>query len=208
MNDGRANAGPDTKTRILDAAEHAFATQGFDGASLRAITSEAGVNLAAVNYHFQSKEALFAAVVARRIDPINERRLEMLDAAGENPSVHAILEAFLRPPLDVTEGFRSEVIRPLLGRMYSTPGDLAVRIIKNQFAPMLNRFTDALHAAVPKRTPEELKARMLFLVGAMSHVMAWGPTFTAFTGAEGDGRDINWVLQQLVEFAAAGIEAE
>src|SRR5207249_7612515 len=68
----------DTKLRILDAAERLFAQQGFD-VSIRAITDEAGVNLAAVNYHFQSKEALLDAIIARRIEPVNKRRLEMLD---------------------------------------------------------------------------------------------------------------------------------
>lgn len=68
-----------TKDRILDAAERLFARDGFDATSLRAITAEAKVNLAAVNYHFQSKEALVQAVIGRRLGPINVRRLELLD---------------------------------------------------------------------------------------------------------------------------------
>ena len=69
-----------TKTRLLDTAERLFAHHGIEATSLRTITAEAGVNLAAVNYHFQSKEALMHAVIARRLDPINQRRLAMLDA--------------------------------------------------------------------------------------------------------------------------------
>src|SRR6185437_16471905 len=89
----------DTKTRILKAAEKLFGLRGFDATSLRDITAEAQVNLAAVNYHFQSKESLIDALIERRILPINQRRFEMLDAAGHPPSVDQIVEAFLAPML-------------------------------------------------------------------------------------------------------------
>src|SRR5947208_6015283 len=90
-----------TKIRILDAAEELFAEKGME-LSLRTITSKAGVNLAAVNYHFQSKETLIDAMIERRIGPINRNRLEMLDALerefpdGPLP-LEGILRAFLAP---------------------------------------------------------------------------------------------------------------
>src|SRR6202050_3273896 len=90
----------DTKSRILDSAEKLFGLNGFEATSLRDITAEAQVNLAAVNYHFQSKESLIDAVIARRIEPVNRRRFEMLDAAGTNPTLEQILEAFVAPVLD------------------------------------------------------------------------------------------------------------
>src|ERR1700748_619927 len=94
------NDRPDTKTRILDAAEKLFGENGFDGTSLRDITAEADVNLAAVNYHFQSKDSLIDAVIARRIEPVNRRRIELLDAAGPNPTVEQVLEAFIAPVME------------------------------------------------------------------------------------------------------------
>ena len=75
----------DTKTKILNAAEKLFGVNGFHGTSLRDITAEAQVNLAAVNYHFQSKESLMDALIERRIEPINSKRFQMLDAAGRRP---------------------------------------------------------------------------------------------------------------------------
>ena len=63
-------APPDTRTRILDAAEHLFAERGFNGTSVRAITDLAGANLAAVGYHFGSKAELLAAVIRRVTEPI------------------------------------------------------------------------------------------------------------------------------------------
>src|ERR1700682_6408320 len=62
-----------TKDRLLDTAERLFAKSGIDAVSLRDITAEAGVNLAAVNYHFQSKDSLMEAVICRRIEPVNRR---------------------------------------------------------------------------------------------------------------------------------------
>ncbi len=70
----------DTRSRILDAAEALFMEHGFDGTSMRLITAQAGVNLAAINYHFGSKELLFQEVFRRRLTDLNRRRIEALDA--------------------------------------------------------------------------------------------------------------------------------
>src|SRR2546421_12961401 len=94
----------DTKTRILDAAEVLFMEHGFEATSLRQITAAAGVNLAAVNYHFGSKEELFQAVLTRRLDPMNAERMALLDEyerdqAGEELSCEKILAAMFIPAL-------------------------------------------------------------------------------------------------------------
>ena len=75
-----------TKDRILDAAEALFMEHGFEATSLRSITAAAAVNLAAVNYHFGSKEELFQAVLTRRLDPMNQERLDLLTALEREPS--------------------------------------------------------------------------------------------------------------------------
>src|SRR5690349_7711707 len=94
----------DTKTRILDAAEQLFMEHGFEATSLRSLTAAAGVNLAAVNYHFGSKEELFQAVLTRRLDPMNQERIELLErvereAGGKPSTVEKILFAMLIPAL-------------------------------------------------------------------------------------------------------------
>src|SRR3982750_1807325 len=68
-----------TKTRILDAGERLFVEHGFEATSLRSLPPAAGVNLAAVHYHFGSKEELFQAVLTRRLDPMNQARVSLLD---------------------------------------------------------------------------------------------------------------------------------
>src|SRR6476619_5976727 len=119
----------ETKVRILDTAERLIAEYGLD-VSLRTITTEAGVNLAAINYHFQSKEALIDAVIARRIEPVNQSRLEMLDALeGDYPSgrlpLEGILEASLKPVIEMEA---SQHVRILFGRLYSLPDEFLNRL--------------------------------------------------------------------------------
>src|SRR5205814_971470 len=94
---------PDTKLRILDSAERLFADHGVEATSLRTIIGDAKVNLAAIHYHYHSKEELLDAVLMRRIEPANRERLAWLDALGENPSLEAVLEAF------AAAGFRAGV---------------------------------------------------------------------------------------------------
>src|SRR3989440_1166893 len=94
----------DTKTRILDAAEVLFMEHGFEATSLRSLTAAAAVNLAAVNYHFGSKEELFQAVLTRRLDPMNQERIDRLEklereASGKPLSCEKILFAMLIPAL-------------------------------------------------------------------------------------------------------------
>ena len=64
-------AATDTKERILDAAELLFAAHGFAGTSLRAVTREAGVNLAAVHYPYGTEEDLLRAVLGRIVIAVN-----------------------------------------------------------------------------------------------------------------------------------------
>ena len=88
----------ETRTRILDAAEELFMQHGFEATSMRLLTGKAGVNLAAVNYHFGSKDALIEALFRRRLDPMNAARtaeLEKLEATERSPSPEAIIRAYV-----------------------------------------------------------------------------------------------------------------
>src|SRR5271166_5893361 len=127
-----------TKTRLLDTAERLFAQHGIEATSLRIITREAGVNLAAVNYHFQSKEALLHAVIARRLEPVNQRRLAMLDAceatAGNGPlPPHQVLDALLRPVLEMLSSPAKE-FAPMMSRIFMESSDLTEKVFQIHFA--------------------------------------------------------------------------
>ncbi len=194
----------DTKTRILDAAEKLFGDKGFDTTSLRDITTEADVNLASVNYHFQSKDSLIDAVIARRVEPINEKRREMLAAAGPSPTVKQILIAFLSPlvSLDVS------LVAPLMGRVLATPDVCRIQLFKKHMLPVAQQFTAALVKALPDLSETEVMWRLTFTAGAMAHVMARSAHIQELSGGKCDPADRPAVLARLVTFATAGFRAK
>jgi AcrR family transcriptional regulator len=194
----------DTKIRILDAAEKLFGMRGFDSTSLRDITAEAEVNLAAVNYHFQSKDSLMEAVICRRIEPVNRRRLELLEAAGDNPTVEQILRAFLSP---VIVELKISSVAPLLGRALADPGQFLERIVRPQFAPLGQRFAEALGRALPELSPAEITWRQHFMVGGMTHLLMWRPYLKEMTGGLCDSSDREALLDRAVLFFGAGFRA-
>jgi AcrR family transcriptional regulator len=194
---------PDTKSRILDAAEKLFGLNGFDATSLRDITAEAQVNLAAVNYHFQSKDSLIDAVMARRIEPVSRQRMEMLDAAGPRPTVEQILEAFLVPLLNPD----LVAVTPLMGRMMSDPNQFVMRVFKKYLAPVSERFHVEFQKAIPDLPLPELAWRIHFLAGIMTHLMTWSQVLQEFSKGMCDLSDRQAVVDRIITFAAAGFRA-
>jgi AcrR family transcriptional regulator len=209
-----AAADTDTKTLLLDAAEQAFANEGFAASSLRGIIAAAGVNLAAVHYHYGSKDALIEAVFRRRIAPLNEERLRRLDeieaAAGRRPPpLEQVVEALVGPALrlanDPARG--GAVCMRLFGRTIAEPSEQLRRMFTEQFAVVLQRFLRALHRALPELPEPVLLWRFHFIIGCMAHTMTDPANLKAISGGRCDPRDTEAAVQQLVAFACAGLRA-
>lgn len=200
----------ETKVRILDAAERLIAVHGLD-VSLRTITAEAGVNLAAVNYHFQSKDALVEALVARRFDDLNAVRSEMLDALearfpdGPLP-LEGVLEAFLAPTLLIKQKAPTHH-RQLMGRMYAMPDELVKRIFAGHMQPTVERFNAAFRRAVPGLSAQDAAWRMVIAIGGVVHMMSWSRILPQVSGGLMDTEDIEDVLRRQISFSAAGFRA-
>ena len=200
----------DTKEQILDVAERLFADRGFPATPLRDITSEAGVNLASVNYHFGSKEALLAAVLERRLRPVNARRLELLDAiesaAGNGaPNAEEVIRAFLSPPFQKRHewGAGGDNFLRLMGRIHSETNEEFRATFFQQFNEVFRRFGQALQRALPHLDASDVGWRMLFLVGSMAFTMAWGNSFASI--GPGSTKAPEDVLESLIQYAAAGM---
>jgi len=177
----------DTKGRILDAAEDLFIEHGFEAMSLRQITAHAEVNLAAVNYHFGSKEALIHSMLARRLDRLNLERLKLLDRfekrfadAGEGAGLTCehVLGALFIPALrlsrDPQHGGRAFL--RLLGRAYTDPSSFVREFLAQHYASVSDRIFAAFAHALPHLPREELGWRLNFSIGALSGVLAGSDT--------------------------------
>lgn len=164
---------PDTVTRILDNAEVLFAERGFAETSLRNITSKAGVNLAAVNYHFGSKKSLIQAVFARYLDPFTVRfhaALDELEArhAGHVIPLEELLETMARCVLEVpAERHSLKVFMRLLGLAYSQAQGHLRRYIQEHYGSVFTRFTALARRATPELPDAERFWRLHFMLGTV-----------------------------------------
>jgi AcrR family transcriptional regulator len=204
-----------TKDRILDAAESLFMEHGFEATSLRSITAAAGVNLAAVNYHFGSKEELFQAVLTRRLDPMNQERLDLLSALERAAAPGAvrceqILSAMFVPALRLArdpERGGKNFLR-LLGRAYADPAPFIRRFLSAQYAVMIARFKAAFARALPELPPKELSWRLHFIMGALSYTLAGTDALKLIAElAPTDAGNDEILLRRLAPFLLAGLES-
>ena len=205
----------DTKTRILDGAEQLFAREGFHNTSLRALTQLAEVNLAAVNYHFGSKDALLEAVVERRLQPLNRLRAERIEAvlnqAKENksaPSPEKLLKAFIEPTLEFrnsSPGARDFIA--LIGRSLSEPDETVRNCFLKLVLPTFQLLFDGLREALPQLPAAILFTRLQFIMGTMSHVMCMR-TLTALNNRSfPQPLGQQELIEQLLKYVVAGLEA-
>lgn len=214
-----------TRERILDATEQLLAEHGVAGTSVRAITTLADVNVAAVNYHFGSKDKLVRAVITRRFDELEAARHAGLD------NVEAVMAREGRPPETL------ELVEALLGPAFTQAGSEDsgwanfVRFVSRlswepgaeQLEPSVEaqrlyaRFENLLCRAVPtlKGDPDKRLWRMAFMRGASQHALLMMsairakrvPTGVMLSGLT-DTVDIETIKRELFAFCAAGLEAK
>jgi len=205
----------ETQNRILDAAEELFLQHGFEGASMRMLTARAGVNLAAINYHFGSKDALIEAVLRRRLDPMNANRIAALDrleaqVADQSVEPNAIIGAFVGTSLRMIEDARGggrNFIR-LLGRTYTDPDKRIRALIGQLYAPTMERYKAAFARALPDLPGDELIWRMHFMFGTLSYTLAATDTVQLIAGCKPEDRyDARLLEARLTVFLAAGLLA-
>ena len=164
-----------TKDRILSAAEELFAQHGFAGTSLRPVTSQADVNIAAVNYHFGSKENLVNEVFRRRMDEMTADRMARLEAARRDcpGDLEALLAAFVEPALAMAQDRNGggAFVR-VIARAYAEKNDGLRKFLSDHYGHVLREFGKAIAACVPELSKEELYWRLDFLAGALTYAMA------------------------------------
>ncbi len=198
-----------TKDRILSAAEELFAQYGFAGTSLRQVTGRADVNIAAVNYHFGSKENLVNEVFRRRMDQMSRMRLEKLrEAQASHPGeLEPILAAFVEPALAMAQDRNGggAFIR-VIARAYAEQNDRLRRFLSDHYGHVQREFARAIAACLPHLGKEVLYWRLDFLAGALTYAMAdFGLIKRPPDVSEAAHRQR--AARELIKFAAAGLRS-
>lgn len=215
MGSRQLKAPVDTKDRILDVAEEIFAEKGYSATSMRTITSQANVNLAAVNYHFGSKAQLYQAVFQRRVAPMNRQRIQALElleqkAGGAPLKVEEILRAFVEPALRACVNPKqggTNFIR-LLGRTHAEPGPEVHDFLPLLYEEVKKRYRGALARALPELSQEELSWRVHFVIGTIAFTLAGTDALEMIESCRYcDPADIEGIIQRLLPFLKGGLSA-
>lgn len=204
------NGGP--KLRLVEAAERLFAENGFEVVSVRDITQAAGGNVAAVNYHFGSRDGLVEVVMTRYITPVNEERLARLDAAEQKWAdqavpIEEVVDAFVRPLITQVEKseLSEQLFYRLVGRIFGSHGNAIPAGIEAQISVLIGRFTQALGRSLPTLAQEDLVWRMHFVVGAMIHMLTHGESLMRLSHGTAGTPTMEATLERFLRFAVAGL---
>lgn len=196
-----------TRERLLNVAEQRFGEGGYEGTSLRAITVAAAANIAAVNYHFGSKEALLRAAVARAMGPVNterRRRLDQLEANGQ-PTAEQLIRAFIEPGLDLVlrRGERGAVAARFIGRIAFDPSRRIRELYAAESDPIETRYLAALQAALPHAAPEAVAFGYVNMLGLLA--LHQSQALSRAPGLE-EAEDPGKLAENLIAFLVAAFD--
>lgn len=209
-----------TRDRLLDATEKLVTQQGYANTSLREITAKAEANIAAVNYHFGSKQKLVSEMLSRRIEPMNNERLARLDAElnlaekeNRRPDGEALLRAFIEPAITFFQSQAGDkhFIR-MISRVHADQDDAIRQEFLKHMVPVFLRFFEALQKALSRIAPEKLMPRLFFCIGAMVH----GAGLLVDEDLSNSGHqlglpailDADAFVEELIGFVTRGMEAK
>lgn len=170
-----------TPTLLLDAAEAAFGEHGIDNVSLRAIMRAAGANPAAVHYHFGSRQGLAQAVLDRVLEPLQDRRLELLGMAlkEHDATLPDLIRCLIQPDLEAARDI--DIRNPegvgLIGAMYCRPSDFTRSLVERSFQPVADRFIPHFQATLPDLDAAELGWRVRWAVFGLLGAILSDPDF-------------------------------
>ena len=206
---------PSRRKQIIDAATTVFSRDGYVEARVEDIARAAGVAPTAIYYHFGGKEELFQAVLTRRLDPMNQERVDLLtrferDAGSAPLPCDRILQAMFVPALKLArdpERGGKNFLR-LLGRAYADPAPFIRKFLAAQYAEMIARFKAAFARALPDLPKKELSWRLHFIMGALSYTLAGTDALRLIAElAPAETANDELLLQRLAPFLLAGLQS-
>lgn len=207
----------ETQQKIIDAALVLFAEYGIDGVPVRALTSHAGLNVAAIHYHFGGMEAVAEAVFNELSARINKTRISRLEeilvrakAKRRKPNVAEVVQAFIEPYVDDSAATEGQLLAQLIVKHRLSPSPMTEQVIKKHFDPMAKQFVAALHEAVPTVPLSQMYWRYMLLVSTVVLTVSARRSsnrLERLSEGNADGADLNAMRDALVEFVVGGIRA-
>jgi len=199
-----------TGERILEAAEGLFAAQGIRGTSLKEITELAEVNIAAVNYHFRSKDAMVRAVYSRCFQPLNEERLQLLDAAeaaagGKPLALEQVLHSLFEPMVRAWQSNRNFIL--LVGRLQSEPDPQLNAFVQGLYGGLIERFLQAARRAAPDVPDAQLFFWIHFLFGGVVYTLINSQDMERMHPGQNLIDTSEAFLHDLIAFGTAGLRS-
>lgn len=204
----------ETAARILDVAEGLFVELGMEATSLRLITQQASVNLAAVNYHFRSKHALFEAVFLRRFGPWAAQCLQELDvlerrvtAGAERLTAEAVVMSYVRPALALSKdpARGGAMFVRLFSRVLVENHRQLRETMSREYGELVTRYARALGRALPGLNAEQVQWRMHLGFSVMFHAFAGNDILKVFGRSAVSARDPDLIVKHMVPFVVAGL---
>lgn len=205
-----------TKMRVIDSAIELFAEHGIDAVPVRLLTSHAGVNIAAINYHFGNKDALAETVFGELSSRVNARRVAALEALlggaaakRRKPKTTDILAVFIDAYIGPDAGTEGRLLAHLILKHRVAPSAMTHRVIRKHFDPMAKMFVNALRAAVPSISEKEMFWRYTFMVSAVVLSLSdrgKNNRLLRISGGAADASDIEEMRAALLRFLTGGIE--
>lgn len=202
----------DTKTAIMDAAEIVMAEHGVDGATISQIVSKAGANIAAIHYHFNSREGLVEAIVGRRRDHVSRRRLEMIqefDRGGCTPTPMDVVNFLVDPMIELLEqkGEAGRRWLRFLARLQSDRMGLHILMEREQFPKVRMRLRDIIKQSCPELSEAETNERLTMMIDTMLQFFANAKFMSSVWEPDVKHDELSRYTMNLKSFLAGGLAA-
>lgn len=202
--------GADAQSRLVKAATYLFIKKGYRGVSIREIADRAKTNSALISYYFGDKEGLFIQVFKNVSAPLNAKRnanFELIEKTG-NLTVESVVRAWVAPMFEQASLSKESPVAALSLSLNAEQGKLSEQLILEVFDAINLRFLALLERCIPEVSRETLVWRLYFLVGAiLTATRPHGRSVKKLTGGHMSSQDSAELIDQLVQFAAAGFRA-
>ncbi len=196
-------ASEQTRARLMEAAREVFSEQGFQGATVREICRRAEANVAAVNYHFGSKDGLLAQALHFESLRTLQTTIAALDVPPET-RLRLFLRDFMRMLLD--ENSASSQCK-IMARELADPTPALDKIVREALAPLLEFLGNLVREIVGDKVGEaELRRCVYSIIGQCSFYRHSHPVLQRLQPKlRYSNREIEAIAEHIAEFSLAGI---